>query len=78
MVMEGIQATRITHQKRIVINEKARTKIRAKARRASASLLTEGHDVFHQEKEDIVDAGQQAGLYHKNLPGDFDRIPREV
>jgi transposase-like protein len=27
------------------------------------SLLTEGHDVFHQEKEDMVDAGQQAGQY---------------
>lgn len=30
-----------------------------------ASLLTEGHDVFHQEKEDIVDAGQQACPYQQ-------------
>lgn len=30
-----------------------------------ASLLTEGHDVFHQEKEDIVDAGQRAGQYQQ-------------
>jgi len=30
-----------------------------------SSMLTEGHDVFHQEKEDIVDAGQQAGLYQQ-------------
>ncbi|NBV78135.1 hypothetical protein EBR66_08295, partial [bacterium] len=30
-----------------------------------ASLLTEGHDVFHQEKEDIIDAGQQAGQYQQ-------------
>lgn len=30
-----------------------------------SSLLTEGHDVFHQEKDDIVNAGQQAGLYQQ-------------
>jgi hypothetical protein len=30
-----------------------------------SSLLTEGHDVFHQEKEDIVNAGQQVSLYQQ-------------
>ncbi|BCA96494.1 hypothetical protein TUM19329_28550 [Legionella antarctica] len=30
-----------------------------------ASMLTEGNDIFHQEKEDIVDAGSNAGLYQQ-------------
>lgn len=30
-----------------------------------ASMLTEGNDIFHQEKEDIVDAGSKAGLYQQ-------------
>ena len=28
-------------------------------------MLTEGNDIFHQEKEDIVDAGSKAGLYQQ-------------
>lgn len=30
-----------------------------------SSILTEGHDDFHQEKENIVDAGLQASLYQQ-------------
>jgi len=30
-----------------------------------ASMLTEGNDIFHQEKDDIVDAGSKAGLYQQ-------------
>jgi len=30
-----------------------------------SSMLTEGHDDFHQEKESIVDAGLQASLYQQ-------------
>lgn len=30
-----------------------------------ASMLTEDNDIFHQEKEDIVDAGSKAGLYQQ-------------
>ena len=26
-------------------------------------MITEGHEVFHREKEDIIDAGLKAGLY---------------
>jgi regulator of replication initiation timing len=33
-----------------------------------ASVLTDGHEVFHQEKEDIVDAGQQVGPYQQMDP----------
>jgi hypothetical protein len=28
-----------------------------------SSMLTEGHDIFHQEKEDIVDAGLHANTF---------------
>ena len=30
-----------------------------------ASMLTEDHDVFHQEKEDILDAGRQSNWYQQ-------------
>jgi Transposase IS66 family len=30
-----------------------------------ASILTEDHEVFHQEKEDIVDAGRQFSMYQQ-------------
>lgn len=30
-----------------------------------SSMLTEGHDIFHQEKEDIVDAGLHASPYQQ-------------
>jgi hypothetical protein len=30
-----------------------------------ASILTEDHEVFHQEKDDIVDAGSKASLYQQ-------------
>lgn len=30
-----------------------------------SSMLTEDNEVFHQEKEDIIDAGRQAGLYQQ-------------
>ena len=30
-----------------------------------ASMLTQGHDMFHQEKEDILDAGRRAGMYQQ-------------
>jgi len=31
----------------------------------TSSWLTENHDIFHQEKEDIIDAGRQASLYQQ-------------